>query len=118
MLGLCLAANGFGLVLVFSATRYLSTNTNPNRSIIIQSVCMLLGILVYIAMSSVDVELFTEKSWKFLLIFNVLFNLSVRVPGLGVDNNSGNLSWIHIPGFPMDIQPAEIVKLTFIFLLA
>ena len=79
---------------------------------------MLLGILVYIAMSSVDVELFTEKSWKFLLIFNVLFNLSVRVPGLGVDNNSGNLSWIHIPGFPMDIQPAEIVKLTFIFLLA
>ncbi|MBM6871068.1 FtsW/RodA/SpoVE family cell cycle protein [Pseudoflavonifractor phocaeensis] len=118
LLGLCLAANSFGLLLVFSATRYLSTNANPNRSIIIQSICMLLGVLVYIAMSSVDVELFTEKSWKFLLIFNVLFNLAVRVPGLGVDNGSGNLSWIHIPGFPMDIQPAEIVKLTFIFLLA
>ena len=114
LLGLCLAANGFGLVLVFSATRYM----NSNRSIIIQSVCLLLGVLVYIAMSSVDIELFTERSWKFLLAFNILFNLLVRVPGLGTDRDSGNLNWIQIPGFPVDIQPAEVVKLTFTFLLA
>lgn len=114
LLGLCLAANGFGLVLVFSATRY----TQSYRSIIIQSVCLLLGVLVYMAMSSVDIELFTERSWKFLLGFNIVFNLLVRVPGLGTDHNSGNLNWIQIPGFPVDIQPAEVVKLTFIFLLA
>lgn len=113
LLSLCLAASGFGLVLIYSATRYLDSN----RSVIIQTVAIFLGVLVYIAMSSVDIELFVDRSWKLLLAFNLLFVLSTRVPGLGV-SRGGNLSWIHIPGFPVDIQPAEIVKLTFILLLS
>lgn len=113
LLSLCLAASGFGLILIYSATRY----TGTNRSIIIQSLAIILGVLVYIAMSSVDIEFFVDKSWKLLLAFNIFFILSTRVPGLGV-NRGGNLSWIHIPGFPVDIQPAEIVKLTFVLLLA
>ena len=107
LLSLCLAASGFGLVLIYSATRYLDSN----RSVIIQTVAIFLGVLVYIAMSSVDIELFVDRSWKLLLAFNLLFVLSTRVPGLGV-SRGGNLSWIHIPRFPVDIQPAEIVKLT------
>ena len=113
LLSLCLAASGFGLVLIYSATRYLDSN----RSVIIQTVAIFLGVLVYIAMSSVDIELFVDRSWKLLLAFTLLFVLSTRVPGLGV-SRGGNLSWIHIPRFPVDIQPAEIVKLTFILLLS
>lgn len=115
LLGLCLLASGYGLVLIYSATRYLTVN--QNRSVIIQAVGILLGVAVYIALSSVDLELFTEKTWKFLLVFNLGFNLLVRIPGLGV-SAGGNLNWIRIPGLPMNIQPAEVTKLTFILLFA
>lgn len=113
LLFLCLAASGYGLVLIYSATRW----SGGYRSIIVQAIAIALGVLVYILISSVDIELFTEKSWKLLLGFNVLINLLVRTP-LGEDNGSGNLSWLHIPGFPVNLQPAEIAKLTFVLVLA
>ena len=37
---------------------------------------------------------------------------------LGNDHNSGNLNWLDIPGFPMEIQPNEIIKIPFILLLS
>lgn len=113
LLILCLLASGFGLVLIYSATRYLDTN----RNMLVQAVGILLGVAAYILFSSVDIELFTEKSWKLLLLFNVGFNLLVRTP-LGVEDDVGNLSWISIPGLPFNIQPGEVVKLTFVLVLA
>ena len=114
LLTLCLAASGYGLILIYSATRYLTINRN--RSVLIQTVGIFLGVAVYILLSSVDVELFVERSWKLLLLFDIGFNLLVRTP-LGVPAG-GNLSWIRIPGLPMNIQPAEVTKLTFILLFA
>ncbi|MEG1857729.1 MAG: FtsW/RodA/SpoVE family cell cycle protein [Pseudoflavonifractor sp.] len=111
LLGLCTAASLFGLVLIYSATRYIG----GYRVVAVQALAIFLGILVYIFLSAVDIELITERSWKFLLIFNVVFVLLTRTP-LGVEVN-GNRSWIHIPGFPVNLQPAEIVKLTFVLLL-
>lgn len=114
LLGLCVAASGYGLVLIFSATRYLGDN---NRKVLVQAAAILLGVLVYIFFSAVDIELITEKSWKLLLVFNVVFVLLTLTP-LRVEGTNGNQSWIHIPGFPVNLQPAEIVKLTFVLLLA
>ena len=114
LLFLCLAASGYGLVLIYSATRYLTVNRD--RSIMIQAVGILLGVVAYILLSSVDLELFTEKTWKLLFIFNIGFNLLVRTP-LGVPVG-GNLNWVRIPGLPMNIQPAEITKLSFVLLFA
>ena len=113
LLSLCLAASGFGLVLIYSASRY----TQSSRFMPVQSVAIVLGVIAYIVMSSVDVELFAEKSWKFILAFNIGFVLLTRTP-LGVDHDTGNRSWLAIPGIPFELQPAEIVKLTFILLLA
>lgn len=112
LLSLCLIASGYGLVLIYSATRYL----HSNRYILIQAAAIFLGVIIYILLSSVDIELFTEKSWKLLLLFNVGFNALVRTP-LGVEAG-GNRSWIHIPHFPINLQPAEIAKLSFVLLLA
>ena len=114
LLTLCLMASGYGLILIYSATRYLTVN--QNRSVIIQAIGILLGVVVYIVLSSVDLELFTEKTWKFLFLFNIGFNLLVRTP-LGVEEG-GNRNWIRIPGLPINIHPAEIAKLTFILLFA
>lgn len=114
LLCLCLAASVYGLVLIYSATRYLTYNRD--RSVMIQAVGIVLGVAVYILLSSVDLELFTEKSWKLLFLFNIGFNLLVRTP-LGVEVG-GNRNWVRFPFLPMNIQPAEITKLTFILLFA
>lgn len=113
LLALCLAASGFGLVLIYSATRW----NNDNRSVIVQALGIFLGVLVYIALSTVDLELFVEKSWKWLLLFNVVLILALIPFGWG-DTTTGNKNWISIPGTPLNIQPAEVAKLTFILLLA
>ena len=113
LLALCLLASGYGLLLVFSATRYL----NSNRPIMVQALAVVLGVVAYMLLTMVDFHLFVEKNWKYLLAFNILFILLLLTP-LGEDYNSGNLNWLHIPGFPVDMQPNEIVKLPFILLLS
>lgn len=112
LLSLCTVASLYGLLLIFSATRYIG----GYRNIIVQSAAIALGILVYIFLSSVDFELFTEKSWKLLLIGSLGFILLTLTP-LGV-SVGGNRSWLSIPGFPVNIQPAEIAKLSFVLLFS
>ena len=117
LLTLCLIASGFGLALIYSATQY----TGKSRFVFIQFIAILLGVLVYMLLTFVDFQLFAEKNWKLLLAFNVIFMFLLLTP-LGEDYNSGNLNWLVvsriIPGFPMDIQPNEIIKIPFTLLLA
>lgn len=115
LLSLCLLASGFGLLLIFSATQYIKDG--PLRYIGVQSMAIALGVVAYVLLTFVDFQLLVEKNWKLLLAFNVFFILLLLTP-LGTDNNSGNLNWLDIPGFPVDIQPNEIVKLPFVLLLA
>lgn len=116
LLSLCLAASGFGLLLIFSATRF----EYNNKALIVQLVGILLGVAAYVILTFVDFQLFTEKNWKLLFGFSVVFILLLLTP-LGKDVG-GNLNWLAldriIPGFPMNIQPNEIVKIPFILLLA
>ena len=120
LLGLCLAASGFGLALIFSATQYLG-EMRWMRFVSVQLAAVILGALVYMLLTFVDFQLFVEKRWKLLLAFDVLFILLLLTP-LGEDYRSGNLNWLVIsriiPKFPMDVQPNEIVKISFILLLA
>ena len=113
LLALCLAASGYGLLLIYSATRY---NGN-DRAVLVQIAAILLGVLVYALCTFVDFQLFVEKNWKLVLGGSVVFLLLLLTP-LGTDHNAGNLNWLDIPGFPMEIQPNEIVKLPFILLLS
>lgn len=117
LLSLCLLASGYGLVLIYSATQY----TEKARFVVVQFIAILLGVVVYMLLTFVDFQLFAEKNWKFLLVFNVGFILLLLTP-LGEDYDSGNLNWLVlsriIPGFPMDVQPNEIVKIPFMLLLA
>ena len=113
LLLLCLLASAYGVALIYSATRY---NGN-NRAVIIQSVAILLGVVIYILCTFIDFQLFMEKNWKLVFGASVLFILLLLTP-LGTDHDAGNLNWLDIPGFPMEIQPNEIDKLPFILLLA
>ena len=111
LLGLCCAATLFGVLLIFSATRYLGSN----RNVLVQSAALVLGVCVYIAFSHVDIEILMKK-WKWILAFNLVFIALLRTP-LGVEVN-GNRAWLDIPLLPINVGPAEIVKITFALLLA
>ena len=114
LLALCCAAALFGILLIASATNY----TGSLRYVIVQSIALVLGVALYAFFTFVDVEEASEK-WKWIFAFNVVFILLLLSP-LGVDpvQSGGNRAWLSIPGFPMDIQPSEIVKVTFTILLA
>ena len=117
LLGLCLAASTFGLALIFSATQYQNEPGQLlNRSVVVQAVAILLGVVVYILLTFVDFQLFTEKRWKLMLAGSILLLIMLLSPW-GVERY-GNRNWIQIPHFPMMLQPNEIVKLPFILILA
>jgi len=116
LLSLCLMASGFGLVLIFSATRW----EHNNKAVVIQLVGIILGVIAYMLLTFVDFQLFTEKNWKLLLGTSIFLILLLLTPlGLTI---GGNRNWLAlskiIPGFPMNLQPDEIIKLPYILLLA
>lgn len=112
LLGLCCAASVYGIAMIYSATRY----NDDNRKIIVQSAALLIGIAVYFAISMIDLEILTAKWWKWIAVFNVAFILLLRTP-FGIEKD-GNRAWLKFPFLPVSIGPAEVVKITFILLLA
>ena len=114
LLLLCLITSSFGCVCLASATSADKFGGNF-RYIAIQLASTLIGVLMFAVMSSLDIETMSEhRSW--LVAFNC-FVLLLLIP-FGTDNNTGNRSWLDIPGLPVMIQPAEICKITFTVVLA
>ena len=111
LLLLCLITNIFGVIMIASTNNYRGSL----RFVIIQIAAAVLGIIFYILVSSVDADLFTEHRMA-LVIFNT-FMLLLLIP-FGTDLGSGNKSWLDFPFLPIDIQPAEICKITFILIMA
>ncbi len=108
---LCMVITSFGIVMISSATNHMG-NT---RFIIIQLAAAGLGVLMYALISSIDVDIMAEHRTA-LVVFNT-FMLLLLIP-FGTDNNTGNWSWLDIPMVPVNIQPAEICKITYIVIMA
>ena len=92
-----------------------------------QGLGLLIGLALYLFLSSIDIfEL--AKKWKWLLGFNVGFLLLLLTPfgqtrngnraWLGVNDIGKNLGVGFLRNFPVTVQPAEVVKIFFIVLLA
>jgi len=114
LLGLCCGCTLFGMALIASASHYMGTGSMI-RLVGVQGAAMLIGLVAYILLSMMDVELLV-KHWKIILAASVIFILLLRTP-LGVIRN-GNRAWLEIPHVPFSIQPAEVVKIAFIILLS
>ena len=111
LLLLCLITNAFGVIMIASATNHRGNL----RYIIIQIAAACLGILCYMLISSIDADFMSEHRMA-LAAFNTLL-LLLLIP-FGTDLGSGNKSWLDFPFLPIDIQPAEICKITFIVIMA
>ena len=123
LLALCTLSTLYGMVLIASATNFRGTF----KYVTVQGLGLLIGLVLYFFLSSIDIfEL--AKKWKWLLGFNVGFLLLLLTP-LGQTRN-GNRAWLGVNDigsrlgvgflkrFPVTVQPAEVVKVFFIVLLA
>lgn len=111
LLALCCASTVYGIVLIFSATRYM----HSNKFVVVQTVAMMLGVCVYIACSMLDLEVLLKR-WAWILAFNIGFILLLLTP-FGA-SEGGNRAWLRFPFLPVSIGPAEVVKISFVLLLA
>ena len=107
LLGLCLLASAFGLVMISSAANYLGAGDYVTK----QLVALVTGVGLYILISFVDMELLAEHN-TIVVIFAALF-LATLYP-FGEADNTGNKSWLQVPGLPFMIQPAEYCKIIYI----
>ena len=111
LLGLCLIITTFGVVMISSTNNYRGSL----RYVIIQIAAASIGVLLFMIISSIDVDFFSEH--RLLMTgFNV-FLLLLLIP-FGTDLDTGNRSWLDFPFLPIDIQPAEICKITFVLIMA
>ncbi len=111
LLFMCLALNIFGILMIGSTT----LQYGPTRYLIIQSVAAALGVFMFVLVSSIDTEFFSEHRY-WLVVINTML-LLLLIP-FGTDNGTGNKSWLDFPLLPIDIQPAEICKITYILIMA
>jgi rod shape determining protein RodA len=109
LLSLCIVCSIFGIVIISSATHSFHTN----QYVYIQTGALILGIVAFVVMSLLDLDIITDK-WKWIFAFNILFFLTLLI--WGVEGGTGNRGWLRFG--PIGIQPAEVVKITFTILLA
>ena len=114
LLVLCLIVSGFGIVVIASATSADKFGGNF-KYIAIQLVATFLGVIMYAMVSSLDLDFLSEHRGA-MVAFNC-FLLLLLIP-FGTDNNTGNRSWLDFPLLPINIQPAEICKITYIIIMA
>ena len=112
LLVLCLLASGVGLILIYSATNYMPDHPSD---VIKQALFIVLGVIAYVVITFMDVEFLLEKWWKAFLVLGILFVLLI-IP-FGVADDTGNRSWVYLPGIPFGFQPGEFVKLIYIMLM-
>ena len=110
LLALCVVATGFGIVMIYAAT----ATADNSRYIIIQTGCLIVGIIIYFALTAFDIDILAGQRTA-LFIFNIFFIGLLLIFGIEVN---GNRSWLSFPFLPFNIQPAEVCKITYVIILA
>ena len=108
----CVVTSAFGCLVITSATNY----TDSLRHLFVQVAAICIGVVVYALVSSFDISILSENR-RWLFVFNFIL-LAMLLTPFGTDKNTGNRSWLVLPFMPVDIQPAEFCKITFVIILA
>ncbi len=113
LLAAVIILTGYGIACISSASEY-SGNT---RNVIVQLIAALLGLIAMAVIALIDYDELLKKLW--LVIFFVglallFLPIMKNVPSMLRGNFGLNESWIKIPVLNVFLQPAEVVKVTFI----
>lgn len=101
----------FGIVIIASATA--AYEGGSARYVIVQTLALFIGMALYGVMTVIDVDILADK-WLWLSVFNVGF-LGLLIL-FGESGDTGNNGWLRFAG--IGIQPTEVIKITFIIILA
>ncbi len=117
--GLCIIVvllSLISLAIISSATHSYTPNQGfiLKRQVIVQAIAFILGIIMIILILFIDYNKLALIH-KGLYIFSILLLLTVYIPGVGKEQY-GARSWINLG--PIDLQPSEIVKISFILSFA
>ena len=109
LLTLSLLSAIYGIILISSVL--LSTG---GGEIYVQIGALFIGLVLFVLFSYIDIDIIADKS-VFLMVFSALFISTLFIWGVGMDE-FGNRAWLRF--FGIGIQPAEVVKITFIIIIA
>lgn len=101
----------YGIIMIASATQ--SYSNGSAQYVIVQTLALGLGVLLFIGMTIIDVDIFAQH-WGILYVLSALLLGALLI--FGGQSETGNNGWLRF--FGIGIQPTEIVKLAFIIVLA
>ena len=112
LFSLCVITSAFGLLMVYSATRYtLKDGAHFSREFIIMLLAVFLGIIAALFLSYFDYQVYT-KFWPVIAVFCVIIMLVLFKWGTGPSSRPDARTWLSIG--PINFQPSELVKIGFI----
>lgn len=109
LLALSLVATVFGIVVISSASK---TYVEGNK-VLTQIMASLIGLGIFVVLTVIDIDIIADH-WIFLFIADVLLILAL-IP-FGSEGDTGNNAWLRF--FGIGIQPAEVVKVFYIVIMA
>jgi len=109
LLSLCLISTAYGIILISSVTRY-----EPRNFVAVQIGAVVIGIILFILFSYIDIDLIAAQS-KILFVISILFISTLLIWGVGDAIN--RRAWLRFFG-TISVQPGEIVKVPFIIIMA
>lgn len=112
LLALCIAASSYGVILIYSASRYKAV---LHQMPIKQAIFLCVGIVLYFAVSQFNLDVLRQK-WRLTMIISFVLMALLKTP-LGMEV-LGNRAWLGLPGIPITLQPAEVNKVFFCVILA
>ena len=108
LLALCIFSSVYGIILIKSATK----NMTNNSDVYIQVVSLILGVALFILFSILDIDTIADKS-KMLYVLSILFISTLFIWGY---EGGGNRAWLRFGS--VGLQPSEIVKIPYTIILA
>jgi rod shape determining protein RodA len=108
LLALCIFSSVYGIILIKSATK----NMTNNSDVYIQVVSLILGVALFILFSILDIDTIADKS-KMLYVLSILFISTLFIWGY---EGGGNRAWLRFGS--IGLQPSEIVKIPYTIILA
>ncbi len=103
------------LSLISIVTIYGAVDNFGMSKLKMQVAIFLVGIFVTVIIAFVDYRVIVDKLWIPMLVGSALLMILTLLFGeSGVNMETGNKSWLKIPGTGFMVQPSEFIKFTFV----
>ena len=117
LLCICIISSIFGITMIEKAVTGMYEGgwdmSEPSKYLTVQIASMLIGIVAFVLLTVIDVDLIAQQ-WKLLMMLDLV--LLVALVLLGEDDGTGNRSWIRFAG--IGIQPSEVIKVIYVIVAA